>query len=243
LILIIKNLWLNFLGIGLLASLYGLGILGKERKILGTTFVGCVASIIIFFSFYDVVDNGQMIIPALIIFTLPMAVGVSRIYSGALINSSLYAKFIQVVMTLILFVEVSTNWTIVDRHQDWTAYDYSHQVMRNVGANAFIVTQWTAATPLEYVQIVEKSRADVEIFDRGLYVLGLQNQLSRNNSRDQVIIEKLVALINAQTKLRPVYVTENDPLLNDFFCLVPDGIIYRIQSAGLPAVDCAGDDY
>ena len=242
LFLLIKNLWLNFLGIGLLSSLYGLWVLGKEKIILMITIAGSVTSVLIFFSFYDVVDNGQMILPALIILTLPLARGVSSILSGALFNSSPFTKLIPVLCAVLLLFEISTNWMIVDRHEDWTAYDYSHQVMSKIDANAFLVTQWTAATPLEYLQIVEKIRPDVEIFDRGLYVLGLQNKLASNDFRDQIIIEQIITLIKSQVKIRPVYATENDPLLNDYFCFVPDGMIYQIRFRAPNAVECIGDD-
>jgi hypothetical protein len=242
LLLLIRNLWLNLLGIGLLSSLYGLWVLGKEKIILTIAMAGSITSVLIFFSFYDVVDNGQMILPALIILTLPLARGVSNILSGALFNSSPFTKLVPVLGTVLLLFEISFNWTIVDRHQDWTAYDYSHQVMSKIDANAFVVTQWTAATPLEYVQIVEKIRPDVEIFDRGLYVLGLQDKLEGDDSRDQIIIEQLVSLVKSQLQIRPVYATENDPLLNDYFCFVPDGMIYRINLPQPDAAGCLGDD-
>jgi hypothetical protein len=241
-LLLWKNIWLNFLGIGLLFSLYGLWVLVKERKILAIAILGCITSIVLFFSFYNVVDNGEMILPALIFLTIPMARGISNILSGALRISSRYAKFIPVVLSLVLLVEVSSNWTVVDRHQDWTAYNYSHQVMNKMEANAFVVSQWTAATPLEYVQIVEKTRPDVEIFDRGLYVLGLQNILPSNEFRDQIIIQRLVTLIGSQIQIRPVYATENDPLLKDYFCFVPDELVYRIYLPNPNAAECVGKD-
>ena len=237
-----KSIWLNFLGIGLLASFYGLWVLFKERRIFAITLMGCTTSVILFFSFYNVVDNGQMILPALILLTLPMAQGISKYLSGTILSSSLRSKIVPVVIGILLFIEVFSNWTVVDRHQDWTAYDYSRQVMSRINANAFVVTQWTAATPLEYLQIVEKARPDVELFDRGLYVLGLQNKLSGNEFRDQIITEQLVALIKSQIIVRPVYGTENDPLLNDYFCFVPDGIIYRIFLPAPDAAGCVGDD-
>jgi hypothetical protein len=242
LLLIIKNLWLNLLGIGLLASLYGLWVLGKEKMILMIAIAGSMASVLIFFSFYDVVDSSQMILPALILLILPLARGVSSILYGALFYSSPFKKLIPVLGIALLLIEISTNWTVVDRHDDWTAYDYSHQVMSKIDANAFVVTQWTAATPLEYIQIVEKTRPDVEIFDRGLYVLGLQSKITSNDFRDQIIIEQMVALIKSQIQIRPVYATENDPLLNDYFCVVPDGIIYRIYLSVPARVNCIGDD-
>jgi hypothetical protein len=241
-LLLWKNIWLNFLGIGLLASFYGILVLVKERKMLAVTIVGCAASIILFFSFYNVVDNRQMILPALILLTLPMARGISKFFSGTFPPFALHAWLIPVAITFLLSMEVLLNWTVVDRHQDWTAYEYSHQVMSQIEANAFVVTQWTAATPLEYLQIVEKVRPDVELFDRGLYVLGLQNKLAGNDHRDQIITGQLVALIKSQIQTRPVYATENDPVLNDYFCFVPDGILYRIDLPVSAAPGCVGDD-
>ena len=92
------------------------------------------------------------------------------------------------------------------------------------------------------MQLIEGIRPDVEIFDRGLYVLGLRDHLVNINSRDQIIIKGLIAKIQSQIQIRPVYATENDLLLNNYFCFIPEGIIFRVYSLDSDILNCAQDE-
>jgi len=126
----------------------------------------------------------------------------------------------------------------VDRSRDWTAYRFATQVLEEVPPGSFIVSQWTAATPLLYAQVVEQRRPDVEIFDRGLFVLGERDRLGKN---DPSIMHLLVARINNELLKRPTYITENDYGLNDFFCIAPEGSIYRMHPTSANRSDCVDD--
>ena len=110
--------------------------------------------------------------------------------------------------------------------------------MDEVPSDSFLVTQWTAATPLLYLQVAEARRPDVELFDRGLFVLGERDRLGKN---DPSMMDNLVARIGRELGKRPVYITENDYGLNDYFCLVPSASIYRIYPATVQRQDCVGD--
>jgi hypothetical protein len=121
--------------------------------------------------------------------------------------------------------DVYLNWESVDRSADYSAYVFADAVMDQVAADAFIVAQWTSATPLEYMQIVEGRRPDVVVFDRGLFILGVRDRLVRSRQTDWLAVENamedaLIARIEEELQQRPVYLIEDDPFLRQHFCLV-----------------------
>ena len=236
---LIGILWLNYFGIGLVLSVYGLLVVSRNNFELAVFVGGGSLLILLFFAYYKVVDNSQMIIPAIILLTLPMSAGLSDL----LLKFSLKFNNIGIghyatIGAFLLLILVIVNRPFNNQSKDWTAYYFARQVIEEVLPNSFIVSQWTAATPLEYMQIVEKRRADVKMFDRGLYVLGLRDQLRKNSPE---IFSALVKKINEELRGRPVYITENDYVLNDYFCLVHDGLIYRLYSLNSGRNDCVSD--
>ena len=268
-----EYVWINFIGIGLLVSLYGLWATMKKNKSLGIILGGGGFTVLFFFSFYRVVDNDQMIVSALIALTLAMAVGLARlqnthfsqtiswmtllkkgcselidrhiyglnqdlsaIYGGSSTDKVVFSvdSWIRYILKIIPLTTLATalfvNWSFMDRSNDWAAYNYAQYTMQSVDRDSFIIAQWTTATPLEFLQLVENQRADVQIFDRGLFALGLRDQLQdiSETKRNLIILKSLTTEIEIEIKKRPVFITENDRMLNDYFCFVKTGILYRV---------------
>jgi hypothetical protein len=103
--------------------------------------------------------------------------------------------------------------------------------MSNVEDNALILTQWTSATPLEYLQIVERQREDVEIVDRGLLALGIRDRIRNQGPISTLGYEDhLRIMIDDALESRPVYVIEEDPIIMKYFYIMETGpSIYRVQ--------------
>lgn len=226
-----EYVWINFIGIGLLVSLYGLWATMKKNKSLGIILGGGGFTVLFFFSFYRVVDNDQMIVSALIALTLAMAVGLARLQNTHFSQTISWIRYILKIIPLTtLATALFVNWSFMDRSNDWAAYNYAQYTMQSVDRDSFIIAQWTTATPLEFLQLVENQRADVQIFDRGLFALGLRDQLQdiSETKRNLIILKSLTTEIEIEIKKRPVFITENDRMLNDYFCFVKTGILYRV---------------
>lgn len=232
---LISDLWLNFFGVGLILALTALVYDIKNKKMIGVISLASVLSVLFFFSAYNVVDSREMITPAMVLLTPFISVGgvmlekkIDGLQSEAPFNKT------SIFLILLLTTMIAVNWTSVDRSGDWSAYKYAESVLGVVDANSLIITQWTAATPLEYMTIVEEVRPDVTIFDRGLYSLGIRalywecqkdyDLHECSNLRDQAL-EKY---IDEQLPVRPIYITEYDPSLISHYCLVDMQFLYRV---------------
>ena len=237
---LISFIWLNLLGAGLLLSLYGLYSLRLKRDLV--LFLGGSAIVVVlFFAFYDVVDNQEMILPALLLLSPPLAFGANQFLNDivknnrdrALLNTGLKGAVLAVV-TLSLLI---ANWSFADHHDDWDAYLWAAKILEQVEPDAMILTQWTGATPLSYMQIVEQRRPDVKIIDRGMLALGIRDSLGRagqdSDSRYIKATEaRLRTIVSDALKERPVYLTEDDPTLRLLFCYKPlTSILYQIVTA------------
>ncbi len=232
-----QRLWLNLFGAGLVLALYGFVVL-RRRKGLALFFGGSAAAILLFFAFYDVVDNAQMLLPVLVLLTPPLAVGLDRFMRQAQLRIVLRGKMQPMLAGLLAFAAaillISANWRFADRSDDWSAFDFAHDVMAQVEPGALILAQWTSATPLEYMQIVEGMRPDVEILDRGLLALGIRDRLLRARGAPitdaiPLTITSLTDRVNAALARGPVYIMEDDPVLRGSFCYERlEGEIYQL---------------
>ncbi len=233
------TLWINYLGIGIVLAIYGLWALAQDKFDLAIFSGGSSLLVLLFFANYAVVDNEQMIIPAIILMTLPMSAGLSSLRSKAFLNfehiTQIHFSMVEIILLLFL---IFVNHPLVNRRGDWVSYNFANQVMKEVLPNSFIVSQWTAATPLTYAQVVKGLRPDVEIFDRGLFVLGERDRTGKNDAKT---MSSLIRRIASEIPKRPVYITENDYSLNDYFCIKPKGSIYRVYPFSVNRDGCVTD--
>jgi hypothetical protein len=232
---LLTDLWLNFFGIGLILALIAIFSYIRKIKIIGITVFMSVLTILIFFSAYNVVDSQEMILPVLVLLAPFISVGGASLEKHINILPQVVAK--NKLLIFVYFVALSmliVNWRSVDRSYDWLAHKYSELVLEMVEPNSLIIAQWTTATPLEYMIIVEGRRSDVEIFDRGLYYLGARAKFldcKKNNNMSTCSYlneDTLQKHINNQLSIRPVYITEYDPLLLRDFCLIDEVLVYRV---------------
>lgn len=231
------SIWLNFFGAGLVLALYGLVRL-RTRRALALFLGGSAAAILLFFAFYDMVDNAQMLLPVLVLLTPPLAVGLDRFMRRARPRLALHGRFQPLLAGVLAFgvaaLLIAANWRFADRSGDWSAYDFAQRVMAEVDPGALILAQWTSATPLEYMQIVEGLRPDVEILDRGLMALGIRDKLNREGTEglvdaNSVTFAALTERVSREMSNRPVYIMENDPVLRGSFCYEElDSGIFRL---------------
>lgn len=237
------QLWLNFLGFGLLLVLYGL-VRNRERRLLAVVLFINALIVVAFFSFYDVVDNSKMISPALVLICPLLAIGL-KYFGRTSLEPGSQSSPIRIIaksglLIGIVLVAVYTNWHFVDRSQDRSAYEFAQDVLENVEPNALILAQWTSATPLEYFQLVEGQRSDTEILDRGLWALAARDSLHRSGIQNlSVNAPDLIREVEKAIQIRPVYIIEDDPIFRDAFCMVKiEPEIYRLHAWNSISTEC-----
>lgn len=234
-------LWANFLGAGVLLGIIGAAYLfRKSRKLFGFLMLLYLAYTLFFIS-YRVVNKDTMFAVSYLIWTIWIALGglavgewiVSQPHVEA--NAGWVARRTWVApagLGLLAIVSLMVNYAWADQSQNRLASDLSREVMDQVAPSAFVMTEWTFATPLEYQQVVDGKRPDVTIFDRGLYGLALWNRLKREGYSDSAaayqIELQLTDLVRQTLVRRPVYATEYDSSLAAVFTFVPKGRYYQI---------------
>ena len=243
------QLWLNLVGGGLVLALYGLTNM-RRRMSLAIFLGGSAGLIVAFFGFYDVVDNASMIHPVLVLLAPALAVGLERFVSQVLQKSVLRTALSPALPGLLAVMWVglviAANWRFADRSADFSAYTFAQNVMAEVEPNALILAQWTSATPLEYLQIVENRRPDVEILDRGLLGLAVRDQLMRRgvaapSEYGAIAVAVLTERVHEELKHRPVYIMEDDPVFRENFCFQRlEQDIFRVLPRNANAGDCLG---
>ena len=228
------SLWLNLFGGGIILTIIGFWTI-RKHKVLSAYFIVSISAILIFFAFYDVTDNAQMVAPTLVLIAPLLAIGLHR-FSHLVLTPSLQSRLnlpvIQTIIALsIITILVATNWNYANRRDDAYAYSFAQQVMANVEENALILAQWTSATPLEYLQIVEGQRPDVEIIDRGLLALGVRDRIAQLEFPLTPDYETIIlSRIDDALQSRPVYVIEEDPIIMMHYCLErTEPSIYRVK--------------
>jgi len=239
-------IWLELLGAGFLFALYGLYLLRRKVSLL-ILFAGGSLLVVGFFAFYDVIDNQKMILPVFVVLGPPLACGADRFLQDLLGGLKGKRKIIRVseavILTIMTSILLGANWSSVDRHGDWSAYSWARKVLEQVEPEGVILTQWTGATPLTYMQIVEGQRSDVTVIDRGMAALGIRDDQNRQGNTSTSVAEAAIrdylrqVVREALQGGKAIYVTEDDPALRTLFCYETlSGNLYRIVSL---VPDCA----
>lgn len=235
-------LWTNFLGAGVFMGIVGaVAMFRRERfrffflALLYLAYTG-------FFIDYRVVNKDTMFSVSYLIWTIWIAYGTLRI-AGWLIPSHDFSSEISTfplrtfaapaVLGALAVLSLILNYTWADQSQNRTASDFANQLLTQVEPGAFVVTEWTWATPLEYLQIVKGRRPDVTVFDRGLYGLAEWNRLRQEHVPDLLAFDRveqqLAARIQKASSDRPVYATEYDSQLSPPFLFIPTGRYYKLE--------------
>ncbi len=223
------RLWLDLLGVGGILALLGIWRLWKREQWFSLFALSGIVCVLIFFGFYDVVDTETMTVPALVFLMPFVGVGWSTIHDaiqkyGNGLTPAVKQYAVPTSGILLVLIGGIVNWPYADHHTDYSSAVYANSLLDTVEPDALILTQWTSATPLLYMQIVEEQRPDVEILDRGFYMLGLRDRLIRAGQGDsfrEVGRREMAQIIREALVERPVYLTEYDERLGETFCLIP----------------------
>jgi hypothetical protein len=167
------RLWQAFFVIGIGPGLLGLGLMLKRDWRLGTMLVLLFACNAGFYIDYRVIDKDTMYLPAYLIWALWLGVG----YDGLLRwirqdHSTAMRHWGQVLlrgaMIGAVLVACAWNWPLVDLSDDWSARQRGETLLRVAEPNALILGWWDTVPLVEYLQLVEGQRLDVQAINRFL---------------------------------------------------------------------------
>jgi hypothetical protein len=139
--------------------------------------------------------------------------------------------------------QIMTNLKTVNRHDNWVAYDYAHNLLDSLEPKAILFT-WgdSGAFPLWYLQFVEGQRTDVALIhvphlSTDWYVELLPQNLfaapdpfARSGGDLTLLIDEIVRKYEGQ---RPIYFDYSSAhSLNVPYQLLPYGLTYKVATEG-----------
>ncbi|MBN1120289.1 MAG: DUF2723 domain-containing protein [Anaerolineae bacterium] len=218
-------------GVGALLALIGFAwmIRHQRRWCIGLLLIGLPLAL--FYAGYRVDDKLEMFLPVLLVAAIFTGAGI-RAITGWL-KSPATNRLVPAITSLLLMAMVIVNTPQVDRSDDRADRERAEAVLDTVELGALIATEWSTATPLKYLQIIEGQRPDVEIFDWGLFGLGrLAYYRERNLPADaarRFWVRDMADMLNEAMQERPVYAVDEYEVFEEYFTLIPESDVYRVE--------------
>jgi hypothetical protein len=227
----IARLFSNFIGVSAVVGILGLFDGFRQRPDvhlgLATIFLGHLAFVLT----YDVADKELMLVPAFLIWAIWIVLGIRVL--ARLVAGWTHGKIAIPVGALLLMsaaANLMINFARVDLSHDWSARRRGEDLLAYLPPRAVYVGNWGDVPILDYLQLVEKQRDDVETLN-----VFLATQLQRS----QFVEGRL-------RSGRPVFAADrvSIPYVNAIFEYVPACKCYRVRAQstdpGMPAPPAHG---
>lgn len=156
-------LWGNFLGVGVVLGLAGLVAMARDDRGLLVAWLVFFVPYTYFFTTYGAPDRDTMMGPSYLLWTVPLGVGLKWLVARTGMQTQ--AKLLLLFPAFMLAV----NYSLVDLSDDTSVRDRSEQMIAALPDNAIVLGVWWDIVPLQYLQIIEGQRPDVELYNLFLF--------------------------------------------------------------------------
>ena len=225
----LSELWpeLHNFGVQLLVAFFaiaiGPGIFGAIKLVrrnwrLGLFFGLLFFANAFFYINYRVIDKNTMFLPAFLVWAIWVAVGYQDLLAWLMNASSTTAddrRLIYLgrfVMVAVVLLALSWNLPRVNLAHDTSARERGEAILEVVEPNAIVLGWWDTVPVVEYLQLVEGQRTDVQAINRFL-----------------ISGQDMEELIKQEIGNRPIYINSPPVYLLSAIDAVPAGPIYKLQ--------------
>ncbi|MBZ0286541.1 MAG: DUF2723 domain-containing protein [Anaerolineae bacterium] len=170
------ELWLNFLGVGLLLGLLGIVHCWRINRTLCGLLLAVFGAQVLFFTSYDVFDKWTMFHTAYLVWAIFVAAG------GVWLLDRLPKIPVYMFLAALVVVQLAGNWNAAGRSGDTFVADRARDLLSALPPDATLIGPWTAVRPAEYQQIVNDQRPDIQLLDVTLLALGERDRLGGDSS-------------------------------------------------------------
>lgn len=213
------HLWRAFLAIGVGPGLLGIAILLRRDWPLAGMLLGMLLGHAAFYVPYRVVDKDTMLLPVYLPWALWVGVGyqglLDWVAGGAppLLSRRWDGALLRLVVAGGVVLALCSTWPLTDLSDDWSARRLGETILDTVEPDALILGYWDTVPVVEYLQLVEGRRPDVQAINRFL--------IAPQDAR---------RLIEREVARRPVYVDRRPGGLFVGLEAEPAGPLYRLRS-------------
>jgi hypothetical protein len=213
-------LWSNFLAVGIVPGVLGGARLFTTRGRFAVSLLLIYLANLVFFATYRILDTESMYIPTYLIWAVWMGIGGQYIldaitdwenqYQGCIDRKArisyniTWSKALKTIFFLVPITTLIINFRYCDLSDNWAAKENAQAMLDSAEPDAIILGWFLTAPPLEYLQVAEGQRPDVQVINR---VFIGWNDLRR--------------LIKQNIDVRPIYTIEGDPALVEEYEQVP----------------------
>ena len=167
------DLWQAFFAIGVAPALLGLVVLTRRSWRLGGMLLLMFILNAAFYIDYRAVDKQTMFLPTYLIWALWLGIGYQWLIdwlgrASAEASARHSVVVVQGVLAICVLLALAWNWRLVDLSKDWSTRTRGEAMLRAAKPGALILGFWGTAPALEYLQLVEGQRPDVQIINRFL---------------------------------------------------------------------------
>ncbi len=227
-------LWDNFLGVGFILGIWGWWRLEKREPLWNRLLSIYFIANLVGFVCYHVVDKEVMFIPAYAVWSVWMANGVRKLSDWLMQQVRCFPPrtvnaLVHGALLLVVGLGAAFNWRVVSLHDNWRAYDFAVHLLENVEPSTLIANHWVTASVLDYLQIVEGRRPDVQNFNVDFYNLALQE---RHGSLESVAAQaEWYAWLEHRLSQRPICFIEPLPAVPEHYQWIKHGVCWKLVSA------------
>lgn len=212
------QLWVAFFAIGVGPGLFGAVKLARRNWQLGLFFTLLFFANAFFYINYRVIDKNTMFLPAFVIWAIWVAVGYQDLLawlvktSPTAVDDRRLTYLGRFVMIAVVGLALLWNWNRVNLAHDTSARERGETILEVVEPNAIILGWWDTVPVVEYLQLVEGQRPDVQAINRFL-----------------ISGQDMEELIEQEIGNRPIYINSPPVSLLSAIDAVPAGPIYKLQ--------------
>lgn len=208
------QLWTAFLAIGIGPGLLGLLVLTRRNWRFSGLLLLIFLANAIFYINYRVIDKDTMYLPTYLIWAIWVGIGYQQLVSWLKNQAQplVTPRFIRFVAVGAVVLAVTLNWTLVDRSDDWSTREMAETILAEAEPNALVLGWWDTVPAVQYLQLVEGQRPDVQAVNRFL-IKG----------------EAMERLIMSQIDDRPVYINNPSMILLQQTTATPMGPVYKLE--------------
>ena len=208
-----------FMVIGIGPGVAGIIVSWRRSRALGGLLMLVFAISAGFYINYRVIDKDTMFLPAYLIWALWVGIGYQWLIDWSGRPSPAIRPHarrttvlaLKAIMAAAVIFAVSWNWPLVDLSDDWSTRERGEKILEIAGPDALIIGWWGTVPVVEYLQLVEGQRPDIQAINRFL-----------------IRTDDLLELIAREVDRRPVYIDEPLDGQPGSIEAVPVGPIFRL---------------
>jgi hypothetical protein len=218
----IVQLWRTFFAIGIGPGLLGMALLlRRDRRVGGMLLLIFIANAG-FYIDYSVADKDTMFLPTYLVWAIWAGTGYQSlldwIHQNAPSASQPWGtglwgtKLMYGVIAGITLIALVWNWPLADLSDDWSTRTQTQELLDQLEPNALFLGWWDTVPAIQYLQLVERQRPDVQAINRFL-----------------IASDDMLQLIKDQVNERPVYVDAPNEGILKIVEAESNGPVYRLE--------------